>query len=453
MSLPASPCLFGCGVAIVGDPQFCCPRDEVPSTSQAMVHGISHLVLRLSRGEGGVALLILRYEPSPLAMSARVPPQQGGSTSSSVSASGSHHLRYRVSPTSIQGCPVSITGHLSRANCYLAPSIGEGRSPSEGNQSVVDTLPVDPSGALGRGWADAREGDWAEIKHSGSRLPATARRQTTVPQADGLARWARVGGSDPHEAQPTTARVCGAGAVSAVAWPMRPVRGELARSLVRGEIGRRGRWGCAILDRRSRSYRRSTCSLRAGRCRFVISGISGIVEATWSRCLAREKPRVAPPAAPTRGSEGRHGSMMACSSASSVSWRDRPAPPHPRAPPQPGRGRLGSRHAIGAPCPDICLLSSTLERSPLRASRMRRILLPNRATARARADAGHAAPGDGASVSWLDACLGLGPDPSLPSSSSARIGPERLRRRVSAAPSTVRRGPLNQERREGPARR
>lgn len=211
--------------------------------------------------------------------------------------------------------------------------------------------------------------------------------------------------------------------------------------------------GCAILDRRSRSYRRSTCSLRAGRCRFVISGISGIVEATWSRCLAREKPRVAPPAAPTRGSEGRHGSMMACSSASSVSWRDRPAPPHPRAPPQPGRGRLGSRHAIGAPCPDICLLSSTLERSPLRASRMRRILLPNRATARARADAGHAAPGDGASVSWLDACLGLGPDPSLPSSSSARIGPERLRRRVSAAPSTVRRGPLNQERREGPARR
>lgn len=212
---------------------------------------------------------------------------------------------------------------------------------------------------------------------------------------------------------------------------MRPVRRELSRSLVRGELGRRGRWSCATLDLQSRSYRRSTCSFRAGRCPFVISGISGIVEATWSRCLARGTSRVAPPAAQARGFEGRHGSMMACSSASSVSWRDRPAPPPPVPLHNRGAEDVAPGHVIGAPCPDICLLSSTLER---------RILLPNRATARARADGGHAAPGDGASVSWLDACLGLGPDPSLPSSSSPWIGPGRLRRHVSAAPSTVRRG-------------
>lgn len=94
--------------------------------------------------------------PSPsdvaarVAVSARVTPQQGGSPSSSVSASGSHHLRYRVSPTGIQGCPVSITGHISLANCYLASPIGEGRSPSEGNQSVGDPLFVDPLRRFGK---------------------------------------------------------------------------------------------------------------------------------------------------------------------------------------------------------------------------------------------------------------------------------------------------------------
>lgn len=77
-----------------------------------------------------------------------------------------------------------------------------------------------------------------------------------------------------------------------------------------------------------------------------------------------DKSRVAPPAAQTRGLEGRHGSMMACSSASSVSWRDRPAPPHPRAPPQPGRLTTGWAlgHVIGAPPFDIGLLSNSLER-------------------------------------------------------------------------------------------
>lgn len=82
------------------------------------------------------------------------------------------------------------------------PSARAAPRPREPNPLSTPSSPT-PSGALGRGWADAREGDWAEIKHSGSRLPATARRQSTVPQADGLARRARVGGSDPHEAQPT----------------------------------------------------------------------------------------------------------------------------------------------------------------------------------------------------------------------------------------------------------
>lgn len=81
------------------------------------------------------------------------------------------------------------------------PSARAAPRPRETNLLSTPSSPT-PSGALGRGWADAREGDWAEIKHSGSRLPATARRQTTVPQADGLARRARVGGSDPHEAPP-----------------------------------------------------------------------------------------------------------------------------------------------------------------------------------------------------------------------------------------------------------
>lgn len=127
-----------------------------------------------------------------------------------------------------------------------------------------------------------------------------------------------------------------------------------------------------------------------------------------------DKSRVAPPAAQTRGLEGRHGSMMACSSASSVSWRDRPAPPHPRAPPQPGRLTTGWAlgHVIGAPPFDIGLLSHSLER------RAPSVVVPysfaQTGRGRARADEGHPAPGDGASVSWLDACLGLGPGPSLP---------------------------------------
>lgn len=106
--------------------------------------------------------------------------------------------------------------------------------------------------------------------------------------------------------------------------------------------------------------------------------------------------------------------MMACSSASSVSWRDRPAPPHPRAPPPPGRLTTGWAlgHVIGAPPFDIGLLSHSLER---RAPSMGvPCSLAQTGRGRARADEGHPAPGDGALVSWLDACLGLGPDPSPP---------------------------------------
>lgn len=123
-------------------------------------------------------------------------PATGASTTSSVTAPGGLHLRYRVSPPRLPNLH-----HRRRQPRGMLSLVAHRRGPLPNLLSTPSSPTA--SSALGRGWADAREGDWAEIKHSGSRLPATARRQTTVPQADGLARWARVGGSDPHEAQPT----------------------------------------------------------------------------------------------------------------------------------------------------------------------------------------------------------------------------------------------------------
>lgn len=166
----------------------------------------------------------------------------------------------------LQGCPT----YQRPSSATAASPTATSRRPSAraAARPTATTLPSapsssTPSGALGRGWADAREGDWAEIKHRGSRLPATAHRQTTVPQADGLARWARVGGSDPHEAQPTvlSARSLSRGPCVR-SGESSPVRWAGKRSV--GEVGRRGRRSCAILHPRLLIARARAASLVLG---------------------------------------------------------------------------------------------------------------------------------------------------------------------------------------------
>lgn len=136
-------------------------------------------------------------------------------------------MRYRVSPTNpprLPNLPTSIIGDGSLGDCHLPSPIGEGRCASDSHRRFGKRVGGCEGGRLGRDKAPRQSpaGDSTQANHR----PPSGR--------------SRPMGEGGRQRPPRSAANRAVGAV-AVAWPMRPVRGKLSRSMGREEVGRRGR--------------------------------------------------------------------------------------------------------------------------------------------------------------------------------------------------------------------
>lgn len=148
-------------------------------------------------------------------------------------------MRYRVSPTNpprLPNLPTSIIGDGSLADCHLPSPIGEGRCASDRHQPPVNTLFVSPLRRFGKRVGGCEGGRLGRDK-APRQSPAGDSTQANHRPPSGRSRPMGEGG---RQRPPRSAANRAVGAV-AVAWPMRPVRGKLSRSMGREEVGRRGR--------------------------------------------------------------------------------------------------------------------------------------------------------------------------------------------------------------------
>lgn len=195
-----------------------------------------------------------------------------------------------TTPLAVSGplaCPRNRGSTTSSATAASPSATSRRPSARAAARPTANTPPLRPPlRRCGKRVGGCEEGDWAEIKHRGSRLPATAHRQPAVPQADGLARWARVGGSDPHEAQPTVLSALSLSRGPCVrSGESSPVRWAGTRSA--GDVGRRRRRSCAILHARLLIARVRAASVVLGDAHSRVQASVGSWRRRESPCFSR----------------------------------------------------------------------------------------------------------------------------------------------------------------------